>query len=122
MPATPVDKNQRGYIIPIGGAEGKRRKSAILSKFVELSGGSDARIIVIPTASLLNETGPQYKELFKEMGARSMCVPIETRDECFNAETLRVLSKATGVFITGGNQLRLSTILGGTPVATDHPS
>jgi cyanophycinase len=117
MPATPVDNNQRGYIIPIGGAEGKRRKSAILSKFVELSGGSDARIIVIPTASLLNETGPQYKELFKEMGARSMCVPIETRDECFNEETLRVLSKATGVFITGGNQLRLSTILGGTPVA-----
>ena len=51
------------------------------------------------------------------MGAESMCVPIENRDECFNEETLRVLEKATGIFITGGNQLRLSTILGGTPVA-----
>lgn len=117
MPATPDQKDQRGYIIPIGGAEGKRRKSAILSKFVELSGGPDARIIVIPTASLLDDTGPQYEGLFKEMGARSMCVPIETREECFDEETLRILSKATGVFITGGNQLRLSTILGGTPVA-----
>ena len=51
------------------------------------------------------------------MGAESMCVPIETRDECFNEETLRILDGATGIFITGGNQLRLSTILGGTPVA-----
>ena len=46
-----------------------------------------------------------------------MCVPIENREECFNEETLRVLEMATGIFITGGNQLRLSTILGGTPVA-----
>jgi cyanophycinase len=51
------------------------------------------------------------------MGANSMCVPIEKRDECFNEETLRILGSATGIFLTGGNQLRLSTILGGTPVA-----
>jgi cyanophycinase len=117
MPAIPEARSQRGYIIPIGGAEGKKRKPAILSRFVELCGSEDARIMVIPTASLLNETGPQYKELFIEMGAESMCVPIENRDECFKEETLRVLEGATGIFITGGNQLRLSTILGGTPVA-----
>lgn len=117
MPAMPEEKSQRGYIIPIGGAEGKRRKSGILSRFVELCGGADARIMVIPTASLLNETGPQYEALFKDMGAKSVCVPLETREECFDKETLRVLGGATGIFITGGNQLRLSTILGGTPVA-----
>ena len=117
MPARPTEQEHRGFIIPIGGAEGKGRKSAILSRFVELCGGDDARILVIPTASLLDETGPLYQELFIDMGADSMCVPIETRDECFNDETLRVLEKATGIFITGGNQLRLSTILGGTPVA-----
>jgi len=117
MPATPASPSQRGYIIPIGGAEGKKKKSAILSRFVELCGQSDARIMVIPTASSLNETGPQYRDLFKEMGARSMCVAIETREDCHNAETVRKLEEATGIFITGGNQLRLSTILGGTPVA-----
>jgi cyanophycinase len=117
MPATPEKQSQRGYIIPIGGAEGRRRKSAILSRFVELCGGADARIMVIPTASLLNETGPQYQALFKEMGAKSMCVPVETREQCFDEETLRILGEASGIFITGGNQLRLSTILGGTPVA-----
>jgi cyanophycinase len=118
MPALNVSNNERGYIIPIGGAEGKKaKKPSILNRFVDLCGGSDARIMVIPTASLLNETGPQYKALFEEMGAESMCVPIEERDECFNDETLRILDGATGIFITGGNQLRLSTILGGTPVA-----
>jgi len=117
MPASPVKDVRRGYIIPIGGAEGKGKKSAILSRFVELCGGSDARIMVIPTASSLDETGPQYRDLFKEMGAKSMSVPIETREDCFNEETLRILNDATGIFITGGNQLRLSTILGGTPAA-----
>jgi cyanophycinase len=117
MPARTEEQCPRGYIIPIGGAEGKRKKPAILRRFVELCGNDDARILVIPTASLLNETGPLYQKLFMDMGAESMCVPIENRDECFKEETLRVLEKATGIFITGGNQLRLSTILGGTPVA-----
>jgi cyanophycinase len=117
MPAIRPETQKRGFIIPIGGAEHKKRRPQILSRFVELCGGPDARILVIPTASLLNETGPLYKELFESMGANSMCVPIEKRDECFNQEILRVLASATGIFITGGNQLRLSTILGGTPVA-----
>ena len=103
--------------MPIGGAESKKGNPAILKRFAELCGGEDARIMVIPTASLLNETGPMYKELFESMGANSMCVPIEHREECFDEETLRILNNATGIFITGGNQLRLSTILGGTPVA-----
>ena len=117
MPATPNDSVSQGFIVPIGGAEGKGRKPDILERFVDLCGGNDARIMVIPTASLLNETGPQYKRLFESMGANSMCVPIEEREQCFDPETLRVLEGATGIFITGGNQLRLSTILGGTPVA-----
>ena len=117
MPATPTVTLSRGFIIPIGGAEGKGRKPKILKRFVQLCGGVDARILVIPTASLLNETGPLYKELFESLGANSMCVPVENREECFNDETLRVLGRATGIFITGGNQLRLSTIIGGTPVA-----
>ena len=117
MPAAPPENRSRGFIIPIGGAEGKGKKPSILKRFIELCGGRDARILVIPTASLLNETGPLYKELFESMGANSMCVPIEQREQCFDEETLRILGSATGIFITGGNQLRLSTILGGTPVA-----
>lgn len=117
MPAKPSEVRERGFIVPIGGAEGKRKKPKILKRFVDLCGGDQARIMVIPTASLLDETGPLYKELFESMGANSMCVPVEKREEAFEGETLRILEAATGIFITGGNQLRLSTILGGTPVA-----
>lgn len=118
MPAATPAKNQRGFLIPIGGAEGKRRKDRqILEKFVTLCGGNNAKILVIPTASLLDETGPTYQALFEELGARSRCIPVETREDCFGEEILQVLTRSTGVFITGGNQLRLSTIYGGTPVA-----
>jgi cyanophycinase len=51
------------------------------------------------------------------MGAKSVCIPIEERDCCYQETILEKLEKATGIFITGGNQLRLSTIIGGTPVA-----
>jgi cyanophycinase len=116
-PATPVEVQKRGYIIPIGGAEGKRKDAEILKRFVSLCGGPDARILVIPTASLLDETGPMYMELFESFGAHSKCIPIEVRDNCFQEDILSALDEATGIFITGGNQLRLSTILGGTPAA-----
>jgi len=105
MPAIRPEAQTRGFIVPIGGAERKGNKSKILSRFVELCGGQDARIIVIPTASLLNETGPRYKELFESMGANSMCVPIEKRDECFNQETLRVMESATGILSPAATSL-----------------
>ncbi len=116
-PAAPVEGENRGYVIPIGGAEAKRKDPVILERFVELCGGEDARILVIPTASLLDETGPLYQELFESMGAKAVCIPIENRDDCYQQEILAALERASGIFITGGNQLRLSTILGGTPVA-----
>ena len=119
MPATPSDPRRRGFIVPIGGAEGKGKtsKPVILRRFVKLCGGKDARVLVIPTASEVDETGPRYLELFKSLGAKSMCMPIEKREDCFDEEMQRVLNGCSGIFITGGNQLRLSTILGGTPVA-----
>lgn len=116
-PAATVKDQPRGYVIPIGGAEAKRKDPIILRRFVELCGGENARILVIPTASRLDETGPLYQQLFEGMGAKAVCIPIEERDQCYQDDILSKLEKATGIFITGGNQLRLSTILGGTPVA-----
>lgn len=108
---------KRGWLIPIGGAEQRHADAEILSRFVEIAGGRDAKILVIPTASELPDTGPNYVELFESMGARSRFTPIDEREDCFDEELVATLERATGIFITGGNQLRLSTILGGTPVA-----
>ncbi|HYE96633.1 MAG TPA: cyanophycinase [Rubricoccaceae bacterium] len=114
MPAT----TQRGYVIPIGGAEKKGRDRLILERFVHLAGGADARLAVIPTASEVDSTGGRYARIFDALGAESIEVlPIVRREEAFRQDYLDVLDEATGIFLTGGNQLRLSTILGGTPVA-----
>ena len=117
-PSRVPEGSTRGYIVPIGGAEDKVGDGEILKRFVKLCGGRDARIAIIPTASEQRSTGRRYEELFREMRASKVWVlPFETRKQCSDPEELALLEKATGVFLTGGNQLRLSTTLGGTPVA-----
>lgn len=114
--ATPTPR--RGYIVPIGGAEERVRDPAILRRFVELCGGASARIVIIPTASKLRTTGSDYEKLFTELGVRqARSLAYQERSDCERRSWLAVLQRADGVFFTGGNQLRLSTTLGGTPVA-----
>ena len=117
-PSRVPEGQTRGFIVPIGGAEDKVQDGVILKRFVKLCGGRDARIAIIPTASEERSTGRRYEELFRDMRASKVWVlPFETRKQCADPEELALLDKATGVFLTGGNQLRLSTTLGGTPVA-----
>jgi cyanophycinase len=119
MSPAKVDSTQtRGYIVPIGGAEDKEEGASILRRFLEVSGGDAARIVIIPTASNLADTGRRYEKLFRQLGAdEAKSLPLATREDAAKQEWLDYIEKATGVFITGGNQLRLSTILGGTEVA-----
>jgi len=108
----------RGYLIPIGGAEEKLRHAKILRRFTSIAGGDDARIAIIPTASRMEDTASRYEAIFRDFGVGTIdSLPFEERADCKNPEYLQILERATGVFLTGGNQLRLSTTLGGTPVA-----
>ncbi len=110
----PPDAN-RGYIIPIGGRIGD---SDILAHFVHLCGARQAKIAILPTASSDPSTGRDYEKLFLKLGARqAKAVAIERRSDADDDDFLEVLENADGVFLTGGNQLKLSTTLGGTPVA-----
>lgn len=81
-------------------------------RFVELSGGPVADIVVIPTASQLEMTGPDYNRIFRELGAgRVEFLPILSRADCEEPRYLEMLGRATGIFITGRQ-----------PVAVvDHP-
>ncbi len=117
-PARVDGSDRRGWIVPVGGNEEKAGNAAILRRFVELSGGEDAAIAIIPTASNLADTGQRYERLFLEFGARRAdAIPWGERSEADDPERLKRLEAASGIFLTGGNQLRLTTILGGTPVA-----
>ncbi len=118
MPSPTTADLSRGCIIPIGGAEDKAGNPAILAHFVGLAGGPDARIAIVPTASEMADTGALYAALFQSLGAGHVDVlPATERTHARRPDYVEAVMQATGVFITGGNQLRLSTILGGTPLA-----
>jgi len=117
-PAKISDGGERGYVIPIGGAEERVDNPIILKRFVELCGGSEARIAIIPTASRLEDTGANYVKVFEDLGVgEAYSLEIGSREDAQDDGHLDGLDNATGIFMTGGNQLRLSTILGGTPFA-----
>ncbi len=117
-PSNNVVNAERGYIIPIGGAEEKLHDPEILDRFVEVCGGRKARISIIPTASELEDTGRNYEKLFRKLGVQhARVLQMITREDCHSTEFLDYIENSDGVFMTGGNQLRLSTTLGGTPVA-----
>jgi len=108
-----------GTVIIIGGAEDKVRDRVILSRFVALAGGPDATIAVISTASSLGlEAGERYRAVFGELGVRKVR-PLHavTRPQANDDGAVRAVRDATGVFLTGGNQLRLSSTIGGTRLA-----
>jgi cyanophycinase len=102
----------------IGGAEDKLRRRTILKEFVERAGGADARIAVIPTASSLGtEVTEVYDALFRREGAADViAVRPESRDDSHDPRLIAALDDVTGIFMTGGNQLKLSSIVCGTPL------
>ena len=112
------DSAARGPIMAIGGAEDKLDDKVILATFVQLAGGQNARIVVVPTASSIEAAGVRYKAIFLGLGAASAeVVFIADRQDANGDAPLDLLQEATGIFLTGGNQMRLSTILGGTRAA-----
>ncbi len=107
----------RGDLLVIGGAEDKLGKRTVLKEFVERAGGVGAHIAVVPTASSL---GPEiidvYAALFTRLGASEVYgVRPEDRTQASDPTVVHELDRATGIFMTGGNQLKLSTVIAGTP-------
>ncbi len=108
----------RGPLLPIGGAEDKFRDRAILRRFLELAGDEAARVAIIPTASAIDDAGERYKGIFLELGAETAEVLfVGDRDHANSDELVSLVEQSTGVFITGGNQIRVASILGGTRLA-----
>ncbi len=101
----------------IGGAEDKLRRRSVLTEFVRAAGGARARIAVIATASSLGpEVVEVYDALFRRLGAADVIsVRPESRDQAHDPAYVDLLDDVTGVFMTGGNQLKLSGVICGTP-------
>lgn len=114
---------ESGLLMAIGGAEDKVRERVILRAFVEAAGGPDANVVVLATASELAETGDRYAGIFESLHADTVEVlRVRSREDALRTDTagsgvLDLLEFASGLFLTGGSQLRISTALGGTAIA-----
>ncbi|MEO5884063.1 MAG: cyanophycinase [Candidatus Limnocylindrales bacterium] len=108
-----------GSVIIIGGAEDKVRDRVILSRFATLAGGREAKVAVISTASSLGlEAGERYKQVLGDLGvSRVHTIHAVTRAQANDEANALSIRDATGIFLTGGNQLRLSSTIGGTRLA-----
>jgi len=111
-----MERDSRVYLIIIGGGEDKNAHMEILEEVVRLSGGKNANIAIITTATNYPlEVGEEYKKIFYDIGANFVdTINIESRKEANNKQTIRNLEDSDCLFFTGGDQLRISSILGGT--------
>src|SRR5947199_4674304 len=114
--APTTDGGPAGPVMVIGGAEDKLGERLILSRFVQLAGGDQANLVVISTASSLGDAATDlYRHVFGRLGvSRVTGLRPETREEANDPKNVDALRQATGIFMTGGNQLRLSSVIGGT--------
>jgi cyanophycinase len=114
--APTTDGGPVGPVMVIGGAEDKLGERVIISRFVQLAGGDRAHIGVISTASSLGDAATDlYRHIFARVGAAKVTgLRPETREEANDPRTVEALKAVTGIFMTGGNQLRLSSVIGGT--------
>lgn len=96
----------------VGGAEDRVGKASLLRQFVKLAGGKKARLVVIPTASSYqDDVAAAYTQVFGRIGvARVEVVNPADREEARDAAAVARVDDATGVFISGGSQLRLSQV------------
>ena len=105
-------------ILVIGGAEDKVHGKEILQTFFNRAGASEATIAIIPSASREPTIiGDRYQRIFGDMGARYIKV-LDIRDRAQGEDSYfqEYIEECTGVFLTGGDQLRLCGLLADTPL------
>jgi cyanophycinase len=110
--------NTSGQLVIIGGAEDKEGDCIILREFVRRAGGTKARIVIMTAATELpREVGENYIRVFERLGAEDVrIVDTESREDARSSTALEAIEKATGVFFTGGDQARITSILKDTEI------
>jgi cyanophycinase len=109
-------KTSHGHLVIIGGHEDRKHDMEILTRFVGLAGGKEAKIVVISAASsIADEMWQVYDTAFGELGVEQRVhLDLQSRQDANDEEHIRAIVDATGIFMTGGDQKRLLAIIGGT--------
>jgi cyanophycinase len=121
MKTEPHTTASHGHLVIIGGGEDRTDDKSILARFVELSGGAHAHIVVITAASATaDHLWEEYEQAFRALGATNAAhMRIASRQEANDEQHVRAILEADGIFMTGGDQKRLLGLIGGTRLDTE---
>ncbi len=113
-----LGNNHSNAILVVGGAEDKVHGKEILQTFFQRSGGSNAIIAIVPSASREPTViGDRYHQIFEAMGAKEIhLLDVRDREQGTDVDFHTIVEAATGIFLTGGDQLRLCGLLADTPL------
>lgn len=113
-----VTSETKRQLVIIGGAEDKDGDSQILREFVRRAGGTKAKIVIMTAATELpRDVGENYIRVFERLGAQeARIIDTETREDASSSTALEAIARATGVFFTGGDQARITSILKDTEI------
>ena len=106
-----------GKLLIIGGAEDRQNERVILKKFIELSGGNQAKLkFILAASSEPSSVWSSYSNVFKNLGATNVePIALLSREDAYKPDVVSNLLTADGIFMTGGDQSRLMAELWETP-------
>ena len=116
-----VKKSGRGSLVAVGGGESSdvtEDSIKIFEKFIELAGGENARIVLMTVATDEPKAAEKrYAKIFKRLKFKNFeSLNIEDRAESFDEPILEAVRQASGLYFTGGDQLHVTALAGGTPL------
>jgi len=111
-----MQEHGQGILVIIGGAEDKKNSCIILKRVAELAKKGKEKLIILTAATdYPSQVGKEYKHLFSKLGLANIdALHIETREEANDPERLERMENAGCVFFTGGDQLKITSLIGGT--------
>lgn len=107
-----------GNLIIIGGAEDKEGRKEILKKVCNcLDKKNDILLVVTVATEYPKEAARKYKKVFNELGVKNISIlDISSREDSYKEQNVSKIEEASLIFFTGGDQLRITSLLGGTPI------
>lgn len=113
-----MEEKLYGNLIIIGGAEDKKRDKFILKEISNYIKNDENHLVIAAIASEIpEELGTEYKNIFEELGIGKVSIlKVKERKDALKLENINLINSATAVFFTGGDQLRITSMIGGTPL------
>ena len=109
--------SSKGTLILIGGHEDKRDDLTILKRVAERGTEGKPLVLVAGGTTVANEIIRDYRPVFKDLGVREIrALDIRTREDAYDDKFVSQIDDAGAIFFTGGDQLKLTSQIGETPL------